>query len=126
MIKLNIQDSTSSLDLPILEVPLAESTIELATDIQTLDGNVYTDFISQKRSWSHTWVYMSLSDYNLLRGFYDRQFTLFKYPLLTIDFYSISAVPVRMYIDKKSIIDNCGTLGGVTVTFRETAQEVIS
>lgn len=122
MISLELTDSVATLILPILEVPLTQDTIENATDVQTLDFNVYTDFINQKRQWTHTWAYMSLADYNALRAFYDRQFTTYEYPTLSISYYSISGVVVRMSINQKDIISNCGEIRNVTVTFRETAQ----
>ena len=125
MISILLTDDVSSLEIKKLEVPLDETIIENATDTQTLDGNVSTDFIytaPNKRQWSHTWAYMSNEDYIELKAFYDRQFTLYKYPLFSCDFYSISQVPVRMSMTKKSIIDNCGTVQGVEVTFRETEQ----
>ena len=122
MITITLTDNTTTLNLPVLNVPLEESIIENATDVVTLDNNVYTDFISQKREWSHTWAYLSKDEYEALRGFYDRQFTLFKYPLFTIDYYSITEVPVRMTINTKNTIDQCGTIKDVTVIFRETSQ----
>lgn len=122
MITIQLTDDTTTLVLPMLEVPLSEETIENATDVQTLDFNVYTDFIAQKRLWSHTWAYLSQSDYNALRGFYDRQFTTFKYPRITISHYSISNVPVRMSLSNKQIVTHAGEVENVQVSFRETAQ----
>lgn len=122
MITMVLTDDSATLTLQLPEVPLSEVPIENATDVVTLSGDVFTDFISQKRRWEHTWAYMSNYNYVALRAFYDRQFTLFKYPLLTIDYYSIESVPVRMTINTKDIIDNCGTLQNVSVTFRETSQ----
>jgi hypothetical protein len=122
MISIQLTDDTTTLTLPLLEVPLSEQPIENATDVQTLDGNVYTDFIAQKRLWSHTWQTLSQSEYNALRAFYDRQFTSFKYPALTIDHYAVSSVPVRMTINTKEIISHGGEVANVQVSFRETAQ----
>ena len=120
MITLKLTDSTASLVLNIPEVPIAEDTIENATDVQTLDFNVYTDFIAQKRQWTHTWKYLSEDDYNALRGFYNRQFTLFAFPKFTIDYYGIIDVPVRMALNTKNTIDNCGEIADVTIILRET------
>lgn len=122
MIAIQLTDDTTTLTLPLLEVPLSEQTIENATDVQTLDSNVYTDFIAQKRLWSHTWETLSQSDYNALRAFYDRQFTTFKYPRLTIAHYSVSDVPVRMTLNTKEVISHAGEVANVQVSFRETAQ----
>jgi hypothetical protein len=122
MITIQLTDDTTSLTLPLLEVPVSEQTIENATDVQTLDYNVYTDFIARKRLWSHTWATLSESDYNALRGFYDRQFTTFKYPRITIDHYAVTDVPVRMTLNTKEIISHGGEVSNVQVGLRETAQ----
>lgn len=120
--EITLTDSTGSDTLALTEVPLTTSPLEIATDVQVLSGNLYTDFIAQKRIWSHTWAYLSVSDYNTIKGYYDRQFTLFEYPELTIVDESVSSVPVRMSITPKQVIDNCGTVSDVTVSFRESTQ----
>lgn len=126
MIEIILKDSTSTLTLPVLNVPLQEDTVENAIDVQTLDYNIYTDFINQKRKWSHTWAFLSEEDYNLVRGFYDRQFTLFKYPTLTISYYSVTDIPVRLNLNTKNVINTCGLINDVTLVMRETIQLEIS
>lgn len=107
--------------MPESEVPLTTTTIEGATDVQVLSFNVYTDFITQKRLWSHTWAYMTEAQFAILKGYYDRQFTLFAYPQLTISDENVNLVTVRMSLNPKNIVDNCGTVNDVTVSFRETS-----
>ena len=119
---LKLLDSSGLTEWTTLSPPLGESTIEGAVDIKTLDNNISTYFTSNKRQWTHTWPYMSEDKYLELRGYYDRQFTEFKFPLLSLDFYSIDSVPVRMYMEQKDIIDGCGTVENVTITLRETRQ----
>lgn len=122
MITMSLTDSTGTLELPLLDVPLTEETIENATDVQTLDMNVYTDFINTKRLWRHKWGFLEEADYNALRGYYNRQFTLFAYPTLSISYYGITNVPVRLSMNQKDITDGCGTVDDVEITLRETAQ----
>jgi len=122
MIELELTDATGTSTLQMLEVPLTINTIEGATDVQTLDYNVYTDFLTQKRVWSHTWAYMDEDDYNILKGYYDRQFTLFEYPELSIDYYNVANVPVRMTLNQQEVVNYCGRVQNVEVTFRETKQ----
>ena len=122
MIELELTDATGTSTLQMLEVPLTINTIEGATDVQTLDYNVYTDFLTQKRVWSHTWAYMDESDYNILKGYYDRQFTLLEYPELSIDYYNVANVPVRMTLNQQEVVNYCGRVQNVEVTFRETKQ----
>lgn len=125
MIELSLTDNSTSLTLPILAPPLSEAVVEGATDVVTLDMNMSTYFTYNKRQWSHTWSYLTEAEYNSVKGFYDRQFTLFKYPLLTITdagTANTTNTPVRMTISPRRIIDNCGVVEEVTVTFRESKQ----
>lgn len=122
MYEITLTDDLGTDTTPTLNVPLTESELEGATDVQTLDMNIYTDFFAKKRLWSHTWKYMSEDDFNTLKGYYDRQFTLYKYPRITIDQLGVDEVPARMTITPQNIIDNCGTVENVRVTFRESTQ----
>lgn len=120
--EIELTDSFGSDTLTATEVPLTVTSIEGAVDVQTLSFNIYTDFIAQKRVWSHTWSYMTEAEFNTLKGYYDRQFTAFEYPLLTITDLNVEDVPVRMTLSPQNIIDDCGTVQGVTVGWRESAQ----
>jgi hypothetical protein len=81
-----------------------------------------TYFTYNKRQWAVEMAYMSEAEFNTLKGFYDRQWTLFQYPLLSIDHFSVVNIPVRMYLDTQNVIDNCGTIENVQVRFRESIQ----
>jgi len=120
--EITLTDSTTSATLALPEVPLTVTPLEGAVDVTTLSFDVYTDFITQKRIWSHTWAYMSEDDYNTLVGFYNRQFSLYEYPELTITEEGVTDVIVRMMMQPKNIIDDCGTVQDVSVSFRETSQ----
>lgn len=125
MIELTLTDNSTTATVPILAPPLSQETIEGSTDVTTLDMNVSTYFTYNKDRWVHTWDYLTEEEYNLVRGFYDRQFTEFAYPLLSITgggSANVTDVPVRMTISPRNIIDNCGTVRDVEVTFRETRQ----
>ena len=122
MYDLTITDDTGTETFANPEVPLTRETIEGATDIETLDVNVYTDFFALKGRIERTWAYMSAAEYALLKGFYERQFTTGKYPLITIEGLGIEDLPARMTLSPTEIIDNCGYVQNVTATFRESAQ----
>ncbi len=122
MLTLKLTDDSEVIEYDLLEVPLTESPIRGATDIETLDGNVSTYFTYNKRSWRHRWAYMSKEDYEKLKGFYDRQFTNHKYPLLSIPELNVNNVPVLMNINQRDIVNNCGMVSGVETTFRESKQ----
>lgn len=117
---LTLTDATGTETFNQAEIPITTTPVEIGTDVQVLSGNVYTDFIDLKRTWTRTFTYMDKADFDLLKGFYDRQFTLFTYPLLTITDDGANNVPVRMTFSGQNIIDNCGTIQEVTVSFRES------
>lgn len=119
MYQIELQDGSATTVMPLLNVPLQQSITEGAVDVSTLGMALYTDFVGTKRQWSHTWKYMTEADFNILKGFYDRQFTSFDYPLLTITELSVSDVSARMELSPQSIIDNCGTVEDVQVIFTE-------
>lgn len=120
--EIQITDSTGTYTLPALEVPFTETPLESATDVTTLDFNVYTDFAAQKRQWSQAWAYLTQAQYAFIMGFYNRQFTNFRYPTITIPALGITNVAVRMSTNQRDIIDNCGTVASFAVSFRETVQ----
>ena len=122
MITLTLTDSSTSETFNTLSPPLQEAVVEGATDVVTLDMNMSTYFTANKRRWTHKWAYMSKADFNVLKGFYDRQFTLYQYPTLTCATLGVSAVPCRMTITPRNIIDNCETVQDVEITLRESAQ----
>lgn len=122
MYEIIISDSTGSDTLPELEVPLSISTLEGASDVTTLDFNVYTDFVALKELLSHTWAFLDEEKFAIIKGYYDRQFTLFQYPKITITALGIADRVVRMNLNPQNIIDHCGTVSDVTVSFRETKQ----
>jgi hypothetical protein len=102
-------------------VSLREQTLENATDVQTLDFNIYTDFINQKKVWSLSYDSLDEATYDAIRGYYDRQFTTFQYPALAISYYGIDT-PVRMYMNTKQVWNNCGSVENIDITLRESDQ----
>lgn len=108
--------------LPPIEVEFINTPKENAADVETLDGSIYTDFVSVIKLWTFNYDSLTEDEYNDIRAIYDSQFTLYEYPLLSISYYSLSDQPVRMYINEKSIWNNCGAVQNVQLTFRETPQ----
>lgn len=117
-----ITASLSGDALPTIERDFVDVPIENAVDIVTLDGSLYTDFVSQGRQWQFNYESLTKAQYDELRAKYDAQFTAYEYPELSIPFYSLTDQPVRMTINEKNIWDNCGDVAGVQIIFRETNQ----
>ncbi len=126
-ITLQLIDSVDNVTYDLLEVPLQIATIDGKSTVETLDGSVFT-FVTYKNKFkvTHTWANMTKDDYDRLKAIERRQYDTFLRPLLTIDQYNIDNVPVVMDITTpRNIVSNCGTVNGVTVTFRETKQNSI-
>lgn len=119
MITITLSDSVATETFDNLEVPLVEKPLEGASDVIGLDNSMSTYFTKSKREWSHTWAFMTAEEYLTLRGFYDRQWTTYRYPKLTCEYLGLTEVPVRMSINDRNIVDDCGLLENITITLRE-------
>ena len=124
MIQMTLSDDITSVQLQALEVPLTETLVNNDVEVVTLDNNISVYMMpgSDKRVWTHTWAYMSESDFNVLRGFRNRQRTLYKFPTVSISDQGVNNVVVYMKLSPKNIIDHCGTVQNVTIELRETVQ----
>lgn len=122
MYKLYLTDSAGTHELPPLEVPLTRGKIEKQTVVEPLSGNVYRDYIATKLNYTHTWRFLSEDDYDLLDEIYERMKKELTYPMLTVEGQGISLMVVDYELSPKNIIDDCGLVQDVTVSFRETRQ----
>lgn len=123
MYEITITDDTRSWTMPALEVPLTLADARKSTDVEVLSNDIYTDVFPYKRTGSHEWAYMSKDDYDILYGFYYRQqFTLFKYPTISIPAVNIVSMVAKIDVGTQSIIDDCGQVEDVRFTFRESKQ----
>lgn len=120
--KIFLTDSAGTHELPPLEVPLTRVKNEKKTVVEPLSGNVYEDYIATKRSWAHTWEFLTKEQYDLLDEIYERRKSEYVYPRLTIEGENVTELVVQYELGAKNIIDDCGTVADVTVSFRETRQ----
>ncbi len=120
--EITLTDDSATWTSPPPQTPLSVQTLESAIDVVTLDLNMYTDLIATKRNWTVSWGTLTAIEFADLKAFYDRQFTLYKFPLLTIPDLSLSNIVVRMSINDQSITSADGLVDGVTVNLRETVQ----
>lgn len=125
MYKIYLTDSAGTHELPPLEVPLTMVKNEKMTTVEPLSGNVFDQYIATKRTWTHTWAYLTKEQYDLLDEIYERMKSEYTYPALTIDGENVKDLVVRYELGAKNIIDNCGDVQDVTVTFRETRQRPV-
>lgn len=123
MITAELTDDNGTIDMPQIELDFINGLVDKSVDVETLNASVHTDFVpSTNNTWEFNYGVLTKEQYDEIRGYFDRQFTDFQYPLLTIPFYDIDDRPVRMYINEKDIWNNCGDVRNVKITFRETAQ----
>ena len=117
-----LTDSAGTHELPPLEVPLTRVKNEKQTVVEPLSGNQYTDYLATKRAWSHTWKYLTSDEYDQLDEIYERMKSEWQYPRLTIDGENVTDLVVRYELGPKNIIDDCGTIGDVSIMVIETKQ----
>lgn len=112
----------NGIQLPSIGVPLTETPIENSTDIVTADNNMYTTFgmSSNKRGWTIKWDLLKESEYNIIKDIYDSQWVAYTYPTLSIPFYGLEDIPVRMSISPKEVFNNCGDVQNLVVNLRES------
>lgn len=106
-----------------LSNPLTITDIEGKSQNTTLNGNIYVDYVYNKKSFSVSIFNLKAADYATIRGFYDRQFTLNEFPLLSIPELNISEMPVFFEIGSREINSQCIVTDKLTLKFRETAQQ---
>lgn len=126
MYTIYLTDSAGTHELPPLEVPLTRVKNEKQTVVEPLSGNVYQDYIATKRSWAHTWAYLTPEQYDLLDAIYERMKTDYTYPSLTIESDNendnVTELVTQYELSPKNIIDECGNVQDVSISFRETRQ----
>jgi len=117
-----ITATLNGIAMPPIEQKFLKRPLENATDVVTLDGNMYTDFISLNEAWEFNYVIMTEAEYDLIKAAYEAQFTTYEYPLLSIPFFGITDQPARMSINEQDIWNNCGDVQNVQIQFRLTDQ----
>lgn len=83
--------------------PFIENLLEGSSDIVTLGGVQYTDFLYQRRGWTISYEVLNEADYDAIRAVYDLQFSDYEYPNFTCVYYDVVNSPVRMYLNNKII-----------------------
>ena len=124
-IELTITDTSVTQTYPLLMSPVVSSPIITETDVQTRDGNISTYYNSTKQSFAVSLGEMSQDEYSVLKGFITRQYQNLKYPTITITGainLNVSNMVAKMTLNDQNVVNNCGTVDGVQLTFRESKQ----
>lgn len=87
-------------------------------DVVTLGGNLYTDFINQRREWVISWEKLKSEDHDTIMAIYRRQYQNESYHMLQINAYGLY-VPVKMNISAQNIRYNGSIIEGFSITLKE-------
>lgn len=97
---------------------LKETTKPNETDIVTLGGNLYTDFINNRREWVVSWENLKREDFDIIYALYTRQYQQSSYLMLQIDAYNIY-IPAKINISQKDIKWNGSIYKNFSITLKE-------
>lgn len=124
-ITITITDSTVTHTYEVWAIPLVSSPDHIGQTVETVDGNVSDYYKARKQKLTLSLGYMTEGEYSVLKGFVDRQWENRRYPTITISGaanLSVTNMVARMELNSQNVIDNCGTVEGVQVSFRESKQ----
>lgn len=124
-ITLTITDPTVTRTYDVWAIPLVSSPDHIGQMVETVDGNVSDYYKARKQKITLSLGYMTAGEYSVLKGFIDRQWENRRYPTITISGAAnlqVTNMVARMELNAQNVIDNCGTVEGVQVSFRESRQ----
>lgn len=128
MIQLTLQDSQDSMTFgATLITPITLNPIINETDVETLDGNISTYYSSTKRQYSFRLFPMDAASYTSLKAFIQRQYSDLRYPSITVEGdqnLNVENMTAKMTLSEQQVINQCGLVDNITVTFRESRQMV--
>lgn len=119
---ITISDTVDEMVITSPSPPLKEQDQLFEAKVTVLSGDMYIDHFATKKLWETSLKYMSATDYTRLKGFENRQRSLWQYPVISIPDLDVNNVVVYFELSPKQVIDNCGTVEGVEMSFRETVQ----
>lgn len=82
--RLTIADSQDSMQFDLLDAPIKIEDVEGAVDNTVLTGDIFTDYLFLKKRWEQKWAIMCKDEYERLRGFYTRQWSLATVPSVKV------------------------------------------
>lgn len=89
------------------------------TDVVTLGGNLYTDFVNNRREWQVSWQnILEETDYQAIQDLYLAQYENETYHHLFFPAYDIYT-PVKMNISEQKIKMNGKLVENFTITLKE-------
>lgn len=100
------------------DVPFTRPLQPNESDVVTLDGTMYTDFVNYRRTWILHWAKLSAAQYQVIEDIFTAQYATGAYPVLQIDYYSI-LTPVKVEINDKDVRKDGSDVVDVEVVLKE-------
>lgn len=119
---LTITDDNTSITYALLPSPFHKKQEIGASKVLTASGDIYTDYVYKKFEFEYEWGFLTAEEYATLEGFFNRQYSLNKYPRISIPELGVDNMVAKMELSGQSIINNCGIVEKVKVSFRESTQ----
>lgn len=119
---LTITDDNTSITYTLLPSPFHKNREIGESKVLTASGDIYTDYVYKKFEFEYEWGFLTAEEYAILEGFFNRQYSLNKYPRISIPELSVDNMVAKMELSDQSIINNCGMVEKVKVSFRESSQ----
>lgn len=119
---LTITDNNTSITYTLLPSPFHKNREIGESKVLTASGDVYTDYVYKKFEFEYEWGFLTADEYAVLEGFFNRQYSLNKYPRISIPELGVDNMVAKMELSDQSIINNCGIVEKVKVSFRESTQ----
>lgn len=126
MINLTIQDNMDAVTFGAsLVAPITLNPIINEADVETIDGNISTYYGSTKRQYEVSLLPMDQESYMALRAIVERQYQNLKYPIITIEGalpLNIQNLTAKIAISSTEVVNSCGLVDNIKLTFRESKQ----
>ena len=119
---LTITDDNTSITYALLPSPFNKKREIGKSEVLVASGDIYTDYTYKKFEFEYEWGFLSAEEYAVLEGFFNRQYELHKYPRITILELGVENMVVKMELGDQVIVNNCGMVENVKVSFRESTQ----
>lgn len=118
---MNITATINSVDLPAIEVPLKKLRLDMLNPNVTLSNDVFAYVTeNRRRLWEFPYSYMDEATYEAIEAVYDAQVETGVFPTISIPYYGVEDVTVFMQLSGMNVIDDCGTVQDIQLSFRET------
>lgn len=119
--KIILKDSRKTVEWALVEVPLTESTTDNVKQVKTLDNSLTSYIIGdRKRTWKHTWSYLTKEEFDEIKGFYDRQIENQEVVKLTIEgLDGVVDIPIYFELGKREVMSFDGMVRNAEAEFME-------